>query len=289
MGKYITAIYKLFSQHQTWQISNYLQHSNHRQYLWGLILYLTLLCLNMLFVEAGYWISTAVPQVITGQFMSTSTNLLCSRTHPLIPRLHATASSLRLHNVEQTHATCQRSMLTSMLIPFSSATKRYVTWSPPSKASIPAIITIYYEALNRDITARWLHAEYFSTRVTYGYPWSLRLMKLWQELIFWKKRCADYKCHGDSLSSVADVTLLPIDDAATLIANHHNPQYAWNNFKARRPLLNVCQHHAAQHRHSHLSEHAQISALKSSNTSVEAPIYSRQEQSNLPQTMATCC
>ena len=49
-----------------------------------------------------------------------------------------------------------------------------------------------FDALDCDITKALLHAKRRSAKASYGFPWSPTLMKMGQELIFWKHRCSDF-------------------------------------------------------------------------------------------------
>ena len=66
-----------------------------------------------------------------------------------------------------------------------------------SNAPIESLSNLF-DALDRDITKALLHAKQHSAKASHGSPWSPTLMKMNQELIFWKHRCSDFRQYSNS-------------------------------------------------------------------------------------------
>ena len=133
-------------------------------------------------------------------------------------------------------------------------------------------LSLYYDALDRDITKALLHAEKRSAKASYGSPWSPTLMQKGQELIFWKHRCSDFRQYADSLASIPDISILASrPDHSTIIKNRYSLSYSLNCLHAARYSLDECHLVAAQLRHDHLTDRARHAA-STSNTSAETAL-----------------
>ena len=85
-----------------------------------------------------------------------------------------------------------------------------------SNAPIESLSSLF-DALDCNITKALLHAERLSAKAAYGSPWSPTLLKMGQELIFWKRRCSDFRRYADSLASIPDSSTLEIRPKYTSI------------------------------------------------------------------------
>ena len=140
-----------------------------------------------------------------------------------------------------------------------------------SNAPIETLSRVF-DALDRDITKALLHAKRRPAKTSYGSPWSQTLIKMGQELIFWKHRCSDFRRYSDSLASITDLSTLEIcPDYTFTITNIFNLSYSLNNLHAARYSLDECHLSASQLRHDHLTERAHHTAI-TSNTPVEAAL-----------------
>ena len=133
-------------------------------------------------------------------------------------------------------------------------------------------ISSLFDVLDCDITKALLHAKWRSAKAAFRSPWSPTLIKMGQELIFWKNRCSDFRRYSDSLASIPDLSTLEIrPDYASTLNNRFSLSYSLNNLHAARYSLYKCHLSAAQLRHDHLTERAWHAAI-TSNTSFETAL-----------------
>ena len=133
-------------------------------------------------------------------------------------------------------------------------------------------LSLYHDALDRDITKALLHAEKRSAKASYGSPWSPTLMQKGQEVIFWKHRCSDFCQYADSLASIPDISILAsCPDHSTIIKNRYSLSHSLHSLHAARYSLDECHLVAAQLHHNHLTDRTSHAA-STSNTSAETAL-----------------
>ncbi len=168
---------------------------------------------------------------------------------------------LRLNNPEQCHQYLDAFQLH---LANHNVQRRLQSINEMIRSNFPlAKIIAAYESIDRDITAGMLYAERLTARAVYAFPWSPVLRTLGQELMFWRKRCSDFKLYRDSMASIADPSQIRCLDNAAIISlqdNRYDAQYAANNYKATRMLLDEYQSNAELHRRRHLEARARHAA-----------------------------